>query len=86
MSKGSSTTKLKVTNKETGEQVTLSVDFDWYYDAGVRYHADGSGTPSDSSVDMTEFESEDGEPLPDWVTDEIVQGALDVADLDIDFD
>ena len=85
MSKGSSTTKLTVSNRQGEDSVELYVAFDWWYDAGVMYHADGSGTPPDSGIELTGFGTFDSkEELPDWLTDEMVQEALEVADLDID--
>ena len=83
MSKGSSTTKLTVRNPQGEDSVELEVAFDWWYDAGVMYHADGSGTPPDSGVEMTSYDGGEDGYVPDWVTDEMVQEALEVADLDI---
>jgi len=84
MSKGSSTTTLTVRNPQGEDSVELFVAFDWWYDAGVMYHADGSGTPPDGGVEMTGYGTLDGqEEVPDWVTDDMVQEALEKADIDI---
>jgi hypothetical protein len=82
MSKGRSTTTLTVRNPQGEDEVQLEVAFDWWYDAGVRYHADGSGTPPDSGVEMTSFDTTDGKPAPDWLTEDMVQDALEKAELD----
>jgi len=83
MSKGSSTTTLTVRNPQGEDEVQLEVTFDWWYDAGVWRYPDGSGTPPDGGVEMTSFDTTDGEPAPDWLTEDMVQDALEAADLDI---
>ena len=84
MSKGSSTTTLTVRNPQGEDSVELFVAFDWWYDAGVWRYPDGSGQPPDGGVEMTGYGTLDGqEEVPDWVTDEMVQDALEAADLDI---
>ncbi len=85
MSKGSSTTTLTVRNPQGEDEVQLEVAFDWWYDAGVWRYPDGSGQPPDGGVEMTSFDTKDGEPAPDWLTDDLVQGALEEADLDIPY-
>jgi hypothetical protein len=80
MSKGSSTIKLTVHSPE-GDECELSVDFDWWHDAGVRTFSNGDpGYPEDGGTEVTGFEAIDGE-VPSWVTDEMVQDALDKADV-----
>jgi len=83
LGKGSSTTTLTVRNPQGEDSVELFVAFDWWYDAGVWYHADGSGTPPSSEIEFTSFDTTDGEPAPDWLTENMVQDELEKADLDI---
>jgi hypothetical protein len=81
MSKGSSTIKLTVHSPE-GDECKLSVDFDWWHDAGVRTFSNGDpGYPEDGGTEVTAHSMEDGSEVPSWVTDEMVQDALDVADI-----
>jgi hypothetical protein len=79
MSKGSDRMKLTVYSPK-GDEAELMVDFDWWYDGGVMYHADGSGTPPDGGTEITGYGMANGGKVPDWVTDEMVQEALDDAD------
>jgi len=83
MSKGSSTTTLTVRNPQGEDEVQLEVAFDWWYDAGVMYHADGSGTPPDGGIEWSAYATVDDSEAPDWLTPDMVQDALEAADLDI---
>jgi hypothetical protein len=76
------TTTLTVNSPDKNEGVELEVAYDWWYDAGVRYHTDGSGTPPDGGTEVTGYGEVSGDPLPEWLTDEMVQDALDDADID----
>jgi hypothetical protein len=39
------------------------------------------GYPEDGGTEFTKYETADGSPVPDWVTDDMVQEALDEADV-----
>jgi hypothetical protein len=82
MSSGHGTTRLTINSPDKNDFVELEVSYSWWYDAGVRYHADGTGTPPDGGVEVTDFETVGGEPPPLWLTDEMVDDALNEADLD----
>ena len=78
---GRSTKKLTITHS-SGDTVDLNVIYDWWYDPGVRYYPDGSGQPPDGGAEVVSYDEVDGDPLPEWLTDDMVQDALDVADFD----
>jgi len=81
MAKGSNTIKLTVRNPE-GDECELSVDFDWWHDPGVHTFSNGDpGYPPDGGTEFTAYEMADGSEIPPWVTDEMVQDALDAADV-----
>ena len=82
MKSGNGTTILTVKSPDKNEEIRLDVSYSWYYDAGVRYHADGTGTPPDGEISVESFEAADGEPIPAWLTENLVQEALEEADLD----
>ncbi len=82
MSKGTSTIELSVRNPQGEDDVALMVTFDWWYDPGVRYFPDGTGYPPDSGMEMVKYETVDGGAPPEWLTDEMVEAALDKADFD----
>lgn len=82
MSSGKGTTKLTVNSPDKNESVELEVAYDWWYDAGVWRDADGGGTPPDGGTEVTGYGEVSGDPLPEWLTDEMVQSALDDADVD----
>jgi len=79
MAKGSDRIKLTVKNDE-GDSVDLLVDFNWWRDPGRMYYPDGSGDPPDCGAELTGYCTVDHSDVPDWVTDELVQEALDEAD------
>jgi hypothetical protein len=83
---GSGTTTLIVYAPDGLQTVHLKVDFDWWRDPGVRWHADASGTPPDSGHELIGYGEVDGDPLPEWLTDEMVADALDTVDLDFEND
>lgn len=82
MAKGTAYTDLTVFSPE-GDEFELNVEFKWWDDPGVRYHADGSGTPPDSGMDWVRYTSATAEPIPDWVTDDLVNEAFDKAEIEL---
>lgn len=71
------------------DEVELSVSYSYYYDPGQSYMSNGDpGYPDESSIDILSYETVDGSPTPSWVTDEMVEDALDEIDVfsDIDYD
>jgi hypothetical protein len=83
MAKGNSTIKLTVHSSE-GDECELSVDFDWWHDAGVWTLPNGDpGYPEDGGTKVTGFCMAENptEEVPSWVTNDMVQEALDEADV-----
>jgi hypothetical protein len=82
MASGRSRTTLKITDPKGNETIEVEVAYDWWFDAGVWRDADGSGYPPDGGTEVTGYGEVSGDPLPEWITDEMVQDALDDADID----
>ena len=83
MAKGTAYTDLTVSSPE-GDEFVVTVEYDWWYDAGVRYHPDGSGTPPDGGTDWKRYTSATAEPIPGWLTDDLVDAAFDKAEIEPD--
>lgn len=83
MAKGTAYADLTVHSPE-GDEFQLNVEYNWWYDAGVWYHPDGSGTPPDGGTDWVRYTSATTEPIPDWVTDDLVDAAFEKAEIEPD--
>ena len=81
MAKGTAYTDLTVFSPE-GDDFTVTVEYNWWYDAGVWRDADGSGYPPDWGSEWKRYTSATTEPMPAWVTDDIVDAAFEQAELE----
>ncbi len=80
--KGVNSKVLTIENTETEETVDVYVRYSWYYDPGRNFMPDGDvGYPPESEIEIIEFSSPDTEePLPEWLSPDMVEEALNDAD------
>jgi hypothetical protein len=65
---------------EDGDSLKVEVKFEYWHDPGMWTMPNGDpGYPEDSGYNIISVYLASGEPLPDWVTDDLVQEALDAA-------